>query len=160
MDTHAGEDPSNDGGARAAPAIPAHRRARHPGLTPGARRAARALAEALWSKDGTSPPSAGQLDFFVDDLADFVGHLNPRARLLFRACLATVTWIAPLLVARPGRLGALSIPRRIEAIERLERTPASLALFATKAMVSLVWYEHPESAKDLGWDRGCRTRAR
>lgn len=147
------------GRASLAPVVPIHRRATHPGLSTAGRAAARAFAEALWSKDGEHPPEAHRLDFFEADLADFVGHLNPRARLLFRACLATVTWVAPLIVGRPGRLAGLPVPARIRAIERLERTPASLALFATKAVVSLIWYEHPDSARDLGWDKRCKTGA-
>lgn len=131
-------------------------RPRRSGLGPTRRAHARALAEALWSRDGASAPPADRLAFFEEDLSDFVARLNTRARLLFVACLATVTWIAPLLVGRLGRLGSLSIADRVRAIHALERTPASLALFAVKAVVSLVWYEHPESAREIGWDQRCK----
>jgi hypothetical protein len=140
--------------ARARPpsAVPAE----HPGLSPRGRANARALAEALWSRDGTSAPPDDRLAWFVGDLADFVGHLNLRARLLFVTCLTTITWAGPLLIGRLGRLGSLSIPDRIRAIHAVEHNPvASLALFATKAVTSLVWYEHPDNAREIGWDRRC-----
>lgn len=147
-------DPQHAPLARQRPrsAIPAPR----PGLSPRDRENARALAEALWSRDGERPPPEDRLAWFVDDLSDFVGHLNTRARLLFLACLTSVTWAGPLLLLRLGRLRSLSIADRVRAIHAVEKNPlASLALFATKAIVSLVWYEHPENAREIGWDQRC-----
>jgi hypothetical protein len=43
----------------------------------------------------------------------------------------------------------------VRAIEALERTPAALALLAVKAVVSIVWWEHPDNAREIGWDRAC-----
>lgn len=131
-------------------------RAERPGLSASGRANARALAETLWSRDGTTAPAEDRLSFFTDDLSDFVGHLNTRARLLFLSCLATVTFLAPLLLGRFARLRSLSIEERIRAIHALERTPLSLALFAAKAIVSLVWYEHPDTAREIGWDQRCK----
>lgn len=132
--------------------------AERPGLSPRDRDNARALAEALWSRDGERPPPEDRLAWFVDDLSDFVGHLNTRARLLFLACLTSITWAGPLLVFRAGRLRSLSIPDRVRAIHAVEKHPlASLALFATKAIVSIVWYEHPDNAREIGWDQRCLT---
>nr|MDQ3031416.1 hypothetical protein [Myxococcota bacterium] len=122
---------------------------------PRKRADARALAEALWSRDGTSGPPAERLSHFEADLSDFVGHLNLRARLLFLSCLGTVTWIAPLVLGRFARLSSLSIAHRIDAIHALERTPAALALFAVKAVLSIVWFEHPDNAREIGWDQRC-----
>lgn len=137
---------------RSPSAIPAER----PGLSPRDRDNARALAEALWSRDGEHPPPADRIAWFVDDLSDFVGHLNTRARLLFLACLTSVTWAGPLLLFRLGRLRGLSIADRVRAIHAVEKNPlASLALFATKAIVSIVWYEHPDNAREIGWDQRC-----
>ncbi len=130
-------------------------RPRRDGLKNAGRAHARALAEALWSRDGKSAPSRERLAYFEDDLSDFVGHLNPRARLLFLACLGTITWIAPLLAGRLGRFGSLSIEERIRVIHALEKSPASLALIAVKAIVSIVWFEHPDTAREIGWDQRC-----
>jgi hypothetical protein len=132
------------------------RRASRRGLSPSQRRDAIALAEALWSPDAMSAPPADRLAYFADDLSDFIGCVGTRARLLFSACLAAITFVAPLAIGRFARLGSLSIGDRVAAIVALERTPASLALFAAKAMVSIVWWEHPGSARDIGWDQRCR----
>ena len=132
-------------------------RAEQPGFTDAERRDARDFAEAFFSRDGSSPP-ADRLAWFVADMDDFLGHLAPRARRLWKTCLATVVRGAPLLVGHVGKLGELPIDRRIEALERFERSPFALALFAVKALTSLVYYEHPDAAAEIGWDRGCRGR--
>jgi hypothetical protein len=131
-------------------------RAERPGLSRQGRRNVRAFAEALFSRDGGAPPSE-RMDWFETDVDDFVGHAPTRTRLLFAACLFTATWIAPLLFGRPfARLASLSIHHRIDALEAMERTPVvSLALFALKAVTSFVYYEHPDAAREIGWDQRC-----
>jgi len=127
-------------------------------LTPDERADARAFGEALFSRDGTAPPSA-RMDWFEDDLSDFAEHLTPRARRLLSLCLAVPTWLAPPLVGKAGRLRALPVAERIDALNKLEHSPIGLALFATKAMTSLVYHEHPDAAAEIGWDRQCKGRS-
>lgn len=129
-------------------------RARRRGLPPRTLRAARSVAEALFTQP-SGPPPAERLDWVERDLDDFFGHVSLRARLLFRACVATILWFAPLLVGRMPTLARLSVEERIEALERLERTPLSLPLLAAKAILSIVYYEHPDAARDIGWDQRC-----
>ena len=130
-------------------------RAERRGLPRRTLSAARIVAEALFSRDG-GPAPAERLDYLERELDDFFGHVSARARLLFRACIATLFWIAPLLLGRMSSLKGLGIAERVEALERLERTPLSLALLAAKAALSLIWYEHPESAREIGWDQRCK----
>ena len=129
-------------------------RAPRPGLPPRSLRAARAIAEALFARED-GPPPADRLDWLVADLGDFFGHVTLRARLLFRACAATVFWLAPLLIGRLGPLSRLSIDDRVRALERMEKTPLSLALLGAKAMLSIVYFEHEDAAAEIGWDQRC-----
>ncbi len=129
-------------------------RARRPGLPAGTLRAARAVAEALFAQE--HGPPADRLDWMIRDLGDFFGHVTLRARLLFRACIATIAWIAPLMIAKLPPISRLSVPERIEAIERLERSPLSLALLGAKAPLCIVYYEHPDAADEIGWDQRCK----
>ena len=131
-------------------------RPRREGLTEARKRNAIALAEALWSRDGTSGPPGERLRVFAEDLSDFVGHLNTRARLLFVTCLAVITWLSPLVIGRMPRLARLDVSDRVRAIQALEQTPASLALLAAKAIVAIVWFEQPENAREIGWDQRCK----
>lgn len=137
-------------GARVSPSPPT--------LSEGTRRHVRAFAEALFSRDvdeagsPVAPPEA-RMAWFITDIDDFVAHLNLRARWLFHLCIYAVSLLAPLLSGRFGTLAGLPLPARIAALEAFEQTPAALALFAARAIVSLVYYEHPDAAREIHWDR-------
>lgn len=128
------------------------------GLPPGATRRARHVAEALFSTDEGPPPPA-RLDWLEQDLGDFFGNANWRAAFIFRACVFFVTWLAPILFARLPPIGRLTIEDRVGAIERFERIPgAVLTVLGVKAILSLIYYEHPDAAREIGWDRECMGR--
>lgn len=129
-------------------------------LSDSARRDAMAFGEALFARTLEDAPPADRMAWFITDLDDFVAHLNLRARMLFHLCLFAVTWVAPLIAGRFARLGGLPLAERIAALEAFERTPLSLALFGARAIVSLVYYEHPDAAREIGWDRKCLTAVR
>ena len=139
----------------------ARERARHPfpaderGLSPSAKVEVRAFAEAFFSRDGSAPPRE-RLDWVVRELDDMLGHAGARPRFVVRACLLTITWLVPLvLMGRLARFGQLTVPERIVALERTERSPAALAFFALRAVTSIVYYEHPDAAREIGWDQEC-----
>ena len=125
------------------------------GFSDATRRDVRAFAEAFFSRD-YEPPPPERLDWFLDDLDDFIGRLNPRSRGLFHLIMAVPTYVAPMYVKHVGRLADLPLRGRIHALEALEASPLGLPLFAAKAMVSLVYYEHPDSAREIGWDQRCQ----
>jgi len=128
------------------------------GLSARQRREVRAFAEAYFSRD-EGPPDAERIEWLVDDFDDFVAHLGRRARGLVVACLLPLTHLAPTLIGRRGRFSQLPLALRIEALDRLEKSPAALSLFALKTIASLCYYEHPEAAAEIGWDRACRGSA-
>lgn len=133
-------------------------RAPAPGLSPRAMRRVRDVAEALFSTD-EGPPLPARLDWMEKDLSDFFGNANWRAAFLFRTCLFTVTWLAPIILWRLPPIGRLAVGDRVEAIERFEHVPlAVLTVLAVKAILSLVYYEHPDSAQEIGWDQECMGR--
>lgn len=119
------------------------------------RRAARAFGEALFH-DGSASPPPERLDWTLDDLEHFLALSGPRARAVFQASMLAVTTLAPLTLRRPGPLWRLSVPQRIEALERFEKTPLGLAVFGAKALLCIVYYEHPDSAAEIGFDGGSK----
>jgi len=125
-----------------------------PGLPPRTLEAARVVAEALFSREDGPPPEA-RLRWMQADLADFFAHVTLRARLLFRACLATVYLLAPLCVGRLPTMRRLTVDERVAALHALERTPLALALFGCKAILCIVYFEHPDAAAEIGWDQEC-----
>lgn len=115
----------------------------------------RSIAEALFHGD-SGPAPAARLDWAAAEVTDIVRHAGPRARLLFQLCLLAVHVLAPLSIGRLGPLGRLDAAARIRALSRLERTASGAALLlALKALLCTVWYEHPDSAREVGAYEPC-----
>jgi len=109
------------------------------------------IAEALFTTDEGPPPEA-RLRWLCHEMSDFLARAGGRARLLFSVALFLGTWMAPLWVMRLPPLSLLSRERRIEALDRLEASAIGTPLFALKAIASLIYYEHPDAAHELGFD--------
>jgi hypothetical protein len=117
-----------------------------------------AVAEALFTRE-EGPPPLDRLAWVTRDLEDFLEGIGPRSRLVFRGCLAAVTWVGPILSLKVPPLRIHSAHNRAEAIERMERGPLAMAVLGVKATLSLLWYEHPRSAREIGFDGRCRGSA-
>lgn len=124
------------------------------GVSPRVRDATRALVEALFATD-EGPAPADRIDWLCDDLDDFMARSGARARSVYQLCLFAITWLAPLHVRRVGAFHSLDFVTRAEALERMERGPAGMAVFGAKAILCFLWYEHPENAKLTGYDGKC-----
>lgn len=125
------------------------------GLGPVQERELRAFMESFFADD-EGPPPRERLDWVLEDLGQMLAHAGVRARLLFRVSVLTMGFLVPtLLLGRLRRFSNLSDKDRLEALHRAETSPAGLAVFLVRAMTSLVYYEHPEGAASIGWDRRC-----
>jgi hypothetical protein len=114
---------------------------------------ARKVAEALFCGPG-GPPPAERLDWLIDDIHDFVTQSGPRVMAIFTGGVLAATWLAPPLIGKVPPLSRLSIAERCEALEAMEHTPLGLPLLAVKAMLSILYYEHPDSLRDMGVTQG------
>jgi hypothetical protein len=114
-------------------------------------RALYSVAEVLFATaDGTPPPA--RLRWLVLDVQAMIDHIGGRGPFVFRLSLLLVSVVAPLLVFKPKPLRTLSYEDRVRALDRYERSPLGLTLFVLKAMLCIVWYEHPGSAREVGFD--------
>jgi len=116
-------------------------------------RSAVAIAEALFSRGGV-PPNADRLGWVEREIGDHLENVGARSRLLLSLLVGVVTVLAPLSIGRLTRLGRLSIADRVRALSTLERALGEPVL-AVKAMLCLVYYEHPGAARDVGFDGSC-----
>jgi hypothetical protein len=112
-------------------------------------RDARAFAEALFSTDQGAPPEA-RIDWLLAELAAFTEHAGARATLILKGGLLTASWLAPPLIGRAPPLARLSVADRCKALDKLEHTPAGLPLLAVKAMLCIIYYEHPDVLRECG----------
>ncbi len=118
----------------------------------------RALAETLFDlSEGHDPDRERRLVWLLGEVDDMLRHAGPRARTLFLGSLAAIEGLAPLLARRPPPFHHLPRPARLESLEALERSgPPALTLFAVKALLSIVWFEHPRTAAESGFDGRCQ----
>jgi len=130
------------------------RRRRGANVPPGVPTTARVVAEALFSPDGSMPDDE-RLTFIERDFGDFYARAQGNARLILRLSLFVLMWIAPLLVFRPGPLSGLSISQRAHALERLEGSPLAPAALAVKAMLCILWFEHPTTQAETNTEPSC-----
>ena len=114
-------------------------------------RASGRIAEALFH-DGTSGPPAERIAWLEADVRDFLGRATGRARLMFRLCVFVIVWIGPLWALALPPFTWMSAERRVEVLERLERSALAFAFLGAKALLCLMYYEHPDAAREVGFD--------
>lgn len=112
-------------------------------------RDARNFAEALFS-DEAGPPPAERLDWLMRELEDFVDQGGARVRAILVGGLLAATWAAPAFARKRPPLGRLSIADRIAALDALEHSPLGLPLLGVKAILCILYYEHPDVLRDAG----------
>jgi hypothetical protein len=108
----------------------------------------RALGATLF-RSAAGPVPADRLDWLCRDLDHFFRQAGPRARFVYQLCLLGISVLAPLLVLRPPPFRRLRDDLRVTALSRLETSPFGLALFGARALISIVYYEHPVPAKSI-----------
>ncbi len=109
------------------------------------------IAEALFATHIGSPPP-GRLYWLISELQDFLLGAGFKARLLMSVSAALATWLSPLRLRRAPPVSRLTVSEGIEALEALEASALGTPLFALKAILSLIYYEHPDAAEELGFD--------
>jgi hypothetical protein len=107
------------------------------------------VAEALFSVRGAPPPQE-RMAWLAAELDDFMARAAGAGRLQFAAASLLVTLLAPLRIGRLPGLGRLSLRDRVYALERFEETLAAPLLIALRAILCLLYYEHPDAAREVG----------
>jgi hypothetical protein len=121
---------------------------------PRAIRAARGIAEALFSS-GAAPAPTERVQWLAAELDLSLLAAGWRCGGGYRLALFVVNWLAPLMILRPGPLWRLGISDRVYALREMERSPVASVILAVKAVLSLIYYEHPEAIRETGYELGC-----
>ena len=130
-----------------------------PGYRPHrwALRRARGIAEALFSSEKGAPP-AERLDWLGAELGQFLDRAGWRSGGFYKLGLWVVTLLAPLLIVRPRALWRLPLADRVRALRRMERGFAASVILAVKAILCIIYYEHPDVARESGYTSGCHQK--
>ena len=113
----------------------------------------RTVAQALFLT-AAGPPPEGRLDWLVNEVEDFLARAGSRSRFVVGLALFAVCLLAPLAVGSVRPLGRMSVEERARALGRLEDVFGAPVL-AVKALLSVIYYEHPEAARAVGFDGSC-----
>src|SRR5690242_12288411 len=112
------------------------------GTSPRTLAAVEALAEAIFATaDG--PPPRPRIEWLSREIDDFLARAGARSRFVYVLSVTVVSVVAPLLIGKFAALRALALPDRSRALEKMERGRMALPLLAVKAMLCILYYEHP-----------------
>jgi hypothetical protein len=119
-------------------------------LTPGGRRVVRALAEALFTREGETPLDDARLETFADEVDRFISPASKTLRFGLSLILVGLRF-SPLLYFRVAALEDLPIAERITHLERIERSRLALLFVAYKTVLSMLFYEHERELARMGY---------
>ena len=118
---------------------------------------ARAVAEALFATEAGAPDPA-RVEEVVADFLDFIAPAPARGRWIMILSLFALVWVAPLFVARMPTLDGLDVDTRAEALDRVEKSILGPAALAPKAILCLLWFEHPATRAETRTEVTCLQR--
>lgn len=136
-----------------APGDAVHERPRHP-VSPGTLARARVFAEGLFSTEDGAPDPA-RIEWLLRELEDFLGRAGGNARLVLGACLFACNILAPLFIWRMPTLADLDPESRALALERVEQTALGPIALGPKAILCMLWFEHPDTQRETHTEVSC-----
>jgi hypothetical protein len=107
-----------------------------------------AIAEAAFSTEAGAPP-ADRIEWLRREYVDLMSRASGRGRFLFWAGAVVVSIAAPAMIGKLTAFRRLSLPERVAALRRFEAHPLGSILIALRAILCLLWYEHPGVARDV-----------
>jgi len=109
------------------------------------------VAEALFSSDAGAPP-AERITWLRSELSDFMGRGTFTGRALFTIAAFAISLFAPLRVGRLPPFRRMPLGKRVHALQVFEASRLSPLLIAVRAILCLLYYEHPDAVVALGFD--------
>lgn len=91
------------------------------------------------------------MDWLIEDLGDFAGRAGPKTRTFFLLTLMLVEFL-PLFFGFFGRMSRLPIEKRLAYLEKLDHSAIAAVIALPKALLGLIYYEHPEALLETGYD--------
>ena len=123
-------------------------------LSNGQRATVRVLLETFFATDEGAPPS-DRVEEVLAEAEDFVRHSGPKLRFIFGVFLFLLNRVGPLLSLRFPSLARLPLGERIEVLTRMERGLTAGPVLAVRALLAIVYYEHPDAAALIGFEESC-----
>lgn len=103
-------------------------------------------------EDASGPPPENQMRWACHELDAMLNEIGGRGKFIFRASLLVVSLLAPLMIFRLPPIRRMSFEATAHALERFERSPLGMMLFAVQTMLCIVYFEHPDAAVTMDFD--------
>lgn len=121
------------------------------GLSRGTLDTLMSIADALFSTDAGAPP-AERIQWLRGELSDFMARGTLTGRALFTLAAFVISVVAPLRIGALPPFRRLSLTKRVHALQLFEASRLSGLLIAVRALICLMYYEHPDAARGLRLD--------
>lgn len=148
---------SEEGALSAASELPTHW-AIAPGVVEAPRKGWQrqlvAVAEVVFA-GSCGRPAPERLNWTVGEVADILHRVGGKGAFVYRLSVWMVAWIAPLYVWSLPSFRRLSFEKRVAALERFEHSVFGMMVFAIKALLCIVYFEHADAARELNFDGRC-----
>ena len=121
-------------------------------LKPRHRAVVRAFAEALFFHRPPAPPE--RFDAFVDEVDRFISPASKTLRFGLLLMLDAIRVLPIFFVRRLRTFEALDLETRVRMLERLDRSRFaifSLLFVAYKTVLSMLFFEHPDELRAIGY---------
>ena len=112
----------------------------------------RALGEALFHHE--RGPTPAQLDLLVASTEAHLGPVSRPQRAALLLALELVRWLPVLLFVALDTFDAISVPKRLRILRRMDRSRAVLLLMplvAFKTLLALLFFEQPPELAAMGY---------
>ena len=120
------------------------------------------LAEAYFPSTGGFKLS-GREAINPDFVSRYFGYAEDDLRLGFKGLLFFLDTIAPVIAGKGfKKMRNLPLQDRIEVLEKLEQSPNHILrylILTGKTLISLFYYDNPETWDDVGYREECLKRA-
>lgn len=113
-------------------------------------RVLRELARTLFDTGAGVPEP--RLDWVVAELRDMLAYTGALARFGLRMAVAFLQFAPILLFGRLRRFTSLRTAERTRMMRWLEEGPFAIAFVPVKLYLCMVYFEHPDAARETGWD--------
>ena len=117
-------------------------------------RVLRAAAEALLH-DGIAAPDESRMAWFLDEADDYAAATGGLTRTLLLWSFTVLQFAPPTSIWRLKRFTSCTIDERQRCLRKLERSPLVFVVLMAagiKALVGLVYFEHPAALREAGYD--------
>jgi len=119
----------------------------------------RALGEALFHHE--AGPTPAQLDTLVANVEAHLAPVSRPQRTALLLALLLVRWLPVLLWVAPDTFEAVSVPKRLRILERMDRSKALVLLMplvAFKTLFAMLFFEQPAELRAMGYPGDDRKR--